>query len=229
MNYLDEYKKWCESPEFDEETKKELLEIKDDEKEIEDRFYKELEFGTAGLRGVIGSGTNRMNKYTVGKATQGLANYIVEQGTEKQGVAISYDSRKMSKEFSMQTALILNANGIKTYLFENLRPVPELSYAVRELGCTAGVMITASHNPPQYNGYKVYWDDGAQIVAPRDKDIISKVREIKSYSQIKEIGRNEAEKAGLFNIIGTEMDDKYLNVLKSQVLNPEAIKEEGKN
>lgn len=228
MNYLDEYKKWCESPEFDEETKKELLEIKDDEKEIEDRFYKELEFGTAGLRGVIGAGTNRMNKYTVGKATQGLANYIVEQGTEKQGVAISYDSRKMSKEFSMQTALILNANGIKTYLFENLRPVPELSYAVRELGCTAGVMITASHNPPQYNGYKVYWDDGAQIVAPRDKDIISKVREIKSYSQIKEIGRNEAEKAGLFNIIGTEMDDKYLNVLKSQVLNPEAIKEEGK-
>ena len=228
MNYLDEYKKWCESPEFDEETKKELLEIKDNEKEIEDRFYKELEFGTAGLRGVIGAGTNRMNKYTVGKATQGLANYIVEQGTEKQGVAISYDSRKMSKEFSMQTALILNANGIKTYLFENLRPVPELSYAVRELGCTAGVMITASHNPPQYNGYKVYWDDGAQIVAPRDKDIISKVREIKSYSQIKEIGRNEAEKAGLFNIIGTEMDDKYLNVLKSQVLNPEAIKEEGK-
>ena len=228
MNYLDEYKKWCESPEFDEETKKELLEIKDDEKEIEDRFYKELEFGTAGLRGVIGAGTNRMNKYTVGKATQGLANYIVEQGTEKQGVAISYDSRKMSKEFSMQTALILNANGIKTYLFENLRPVPELSYAVRELGCTAGVMITASHNPPQYNGYKVYWDDGAQIVAPRDKDIISKVREIKSYSQIKEIGRNEAEKAGLFNIIGTEMDDKYLNVLKSQILNPEAIKEEGK-
>ena len=209
MNYLDEYKKWCESPEFDEETKKELLEIKDNEKEIEDRFYKELEFGTAGLRGVIGAGTNRMNKYTVGKATQGLANYIVEQGTEKQGVAISYDSRKMSKEFSMQTALILNANGIKTYLFENLRPVPELSYAVRELGCTAGVMITASHNPPQYNGYKVYWDDGAQIVAPRDKDIISKVREIKSYSQIKEIGRNEAEKAGLFNIIGTEMDDKY--------------------
>lgn len=228
MNYLDEYKKWCESPEFDEETKKELLEIKDNEKEIEDRFYKELEFGTAGLRGVIGAGTNRMNKYTVGKATQGLANYIVEQGTEKQGVAISYDSRKMSKEFSMQTALILNANGIKTYLFENLRPVPELSYAVRELGCTAGVMITASHNPPQYNGYKVYWDDGAQIVAPRDKDIISKVREIKSYSQIKEIGRNEAEKAGLFNIIGTEMDDKYLNVLKSQILNPEAIKEEGK-
>ena len=229
MNYLEEYKKWCESPEFDEETKKELLEIKDDEKEIEDRFYQELEFGTAGLRGVIGAGTNRMNKYTVGKATQGLANYILEQGTQDKGVAISYDSRKMSKEFSTQTALILNANGIKTYLFENLRPVPELSYAVRELGCTAGVMITASHNPPKYNGYKVYWDDGSQIVAPRDKDIIAKVRAVKSYSEIKETTREEAEAKGLFNIIGTEMDDKYLSVLKSKVLNPEIMKEQGKD
>ena len=152
MNYLEEYKKWCEANEFDEETKKELLSIKDDKMEIEDRFYQELEFGTAGLRGVIGAGTNRMNKYTVGKATQGLANYILEQGTKEKGVAISYDSRRMSKEFSMQTALILCANGIKAYLFENLRPVPELSFAVRNLGCTAGVMITASHNPPKYNG-----------------------------------------------------------------------------
>ena len=164
MNYLEKYKKWCESPEFDEETKEELMAIKNDEKEIEDRFYKELEFGTAGLRGVMGVGTNRMNKYTVGKATQGLANFILEKGTENKGVAISYDSRNMSKEFGMQTALILNANGIKTYLFENLRPVPELSFAVRNLGCTAGVMITASHNPAKYNGYKVYWDDGAQII-----------------------------------------------------------------
>ena len=228
MNYLEEYKKWCESPEFDEETKKELLAIKDDEKEIEDRFYKELEFGTAGLRGVIGAGTNRMNKYTVGKATQGLANYILEQGTQDKGVAISYDSRRMSKEFSMQTALILNANGIKTYLFENLRPVPELSFAVRELGCTAGVMITASHNPPKYNGYKVYWDDGSQIVAPRDKDIIAKVRAVESYQEIKEITRKEAEEKGLFHLIGKEMDDKYLSVLKSKVLNPEIVKEEGK-
>ena len=228
MNYMEEYKKWCESPEFDEETKKELLEIKGDEKEIEDRFYKELEFGTAGLRGVIGAGTNRMNKYTVGKATQGLANYIVEQGTGSKGVAISYDSRRMSKEFSLQTALILNANGIKTYLFQNLRPVPELSFAVRELGCTAGVMITASHNPPKYNGYKVYWDDGSQIVAPRDKDIISKVRAVKNYNEIKEISREEAESKGLFNVVGTEMDDKYLGVLKSKVLNPEVVKEEGK-
>lgn len=228
-NYLEEYKKWCESPDFDEETKKELSEIKDNEKEIEDRFYKELEFGTAGLRGVIGAGTNRMNKYTVGKATQGLANYIKEQGTQDKGVAISYDSRRMSKEFSLQTALILNANGIKTYLFENLRPVPELSFAVRELKCTAGVMITASHNPPKYNGYKVYWDDGAQIVAPRDKDIIAKVRAVAEYSEIKEISKEEAIEKGLFNIVGTEMDDKYINTLKSLVLNPEIVKEQGKN
>lgn len=228
INYLEEYKRWCESSDFDEEIKKELLEIKNDEKEIEDRFYKELEFGTAGLRGVIGAGTNRMNKYTVGKATQGLANYIVKQGTQSRGVAISYDSRHKSKEFSLQTALILNANGIKTYLFENLRPVPELSFAVRELGCTAGVMITASHNPPKYNGYKVYWDDGSQIVAPRDKDIIQKVREINDYGQIKEITRKEAEELGLFNVIGSEMDDKYLNVLKSKVLNPDIVKEQGK-
>ena len=229
MDYLKEYKKWCESSEFDEETKKELLEIRNDEKEIEDRFYKELEFGTAGLRGVIGAGTNRMNKYTVGKATQGLANYILEQGTQDKGVAISYDSRKMSKEFSMQTALILNANGIKTYLFENLRPVPELSFAVRELGCTAGVMITASHNPPKYNGYKAYWNDGAQIIAPRDQEIIEKVNAITSYNEIKTITREEAEQKGLFHIVGTEMDDKYLDVLKSKVLNPEIVKKQGKD
>ncbi len=228
MNYLEEYKKWYESPEFDEETKKELLAIKDDEKEIEDRFYKELEFGTAGLRGIIGAGTNRMNKYTVGKATQGLANYILEQGTQNKGVAISYDSRKMSKEFSMQTALILCANGIKTYLFESLRPVPELSFAIRELKCTAGIMITASHNPPKYNGYKVYWDDGAQIVSPRDKDIIAKVRAVENFTQIKEISEEEAKNKGLLNFVGKEMDDKYIEKLKSLVLNPDIVKEQGK-
>ena len=227
-DYLKEYQNWLESPDFDEETKNELKSIKDDEKEIEDRFYKELEFGTAGLRGVIGAGTNRMNKYTVGKATQGLANYILEQGTQDKGVAISYDSRKMSKEFSTQTALILNANGIKTYLFESLRPVPELSFAVRELKCTAGIMITASHNPPKYNGYKVYWDDGAQIVSPRDKDIIAKVRAVAEYSEIKEISKEEAIEKGLFNLVGTEMDDKYINTLKSLILNPEVVKEQGK-
>ena len=228
INYLDEYKRWCESSDFDDETKKELSEIKGNEKEIEDRFYKELEFGTAGLRGIIGAGTNRMNKYTVGKATQGLANYILEQGTQEKGVAISYDSRKMSKEFSLQTALILNANGIKTYLFENLRPVPELSFAVRKLKCTAGIMITASHNPPKYNGYKVYWDDGSQIVSPRDKDIIEKVRAVKEYSEIKEISKEKAIEQGLFNIVGKEMDDKYINTLKSLILNPEIVREQGK-
>ena len=228
MEYLKEYQKWLESSDFDEETKKELEEIKNDEKEIEDRFYKELEFGTAGLRGIIGAGTNRMNKYTVGKATQGLANYILEQGTQDKGVAISYDSRIMSKEFSLQTALILNANGIKTYLFENLRPVPELSFSVRELKCTAGIMITASHNPPKYNGYKVYWDDGSQIVRPRDKEIIEKVRNVKEYSEIKEISQKEATEKGLFHIIGKEMDDKYINTLKSFILNPEIVKKQGK-
>ena len=228
MDYLKEYEKWCTEPSFDEETKKELLEIKGNDEEIKDRFYKELEFGTAGLRGVIGMGTNRMNKYTVGKATQGLANYIIEQGTQDKGVAISYDSRRMSDEFSLQTALILNANGIKTYLFEKLRPVPELSFAVRQLGCTAGIMITASHNPPKYNGYKVYWDDGSQIVAPRDKDIIAKVRAISDFKEIKTITKEEAIEKGLFNVVGTEMDDKYINTLKSLVLNPEIVREEGK-
>lgn len=229
MSYLEEYKRWCESPEFDEETRKELTAIKDDEKEIEDRFYKELEFGTAGLRGVMGAGTNRMNKYTVGKATQGLANYILEKGTESKGVAISYDSRNNSKKFGLQTALILNANGIKTYLFENLRPVPELSFAVRHLGCTAGVMITASHNPAKYNGYKVYWDDGAQIISPVDKQIIEKVRDIKSFSEIKTISEEDAKNKGLFNLIGKEMDDKYLDVLKKSILNPEIVKQIGKD
>ena len=228
MNYLEEYKKWCESPEFDEETKKELLEIKGNEEEIEDRFYKELEFGTAGLRGIIGAGTNRMNKYTVGKATQGLANYILEQGTQNKGVAISYDSRRMSKEFSLQTALIFCANGIKAYLFENLRPVPELSFAVRELKCTAGVMITASHNPPKYNGYKVYWDDGSQIVSPRDTEIINKVRNVKDFKEIKEISKEEAINKGLLNIVGQEMDEKYIKILKEHILNPEIMKEQGK-
>ena len=229
MDYKEEYKKWCEDPSFDKETRKELLSIKDDEEEIKDRFYKELEFGTAGLRGVIGMGTNRMNKYTVGKATQGLANYILEQGTQDKGVAISYDSRRMSDEFSLQTALILNANGIKTYLFESLRPVPELSFAVRQLGCTAGIMITASHNPPKYNGYKVYWDDGSQIVAPRDKDIINKVRAISDFKEIKTMNKEDAIKDGLFNIVGKEMDDKYIETLKSKILNPEIVREQGKD
>ena len=224
--YINKYEKWLNDPCFDEDTKKELEEIKGNDKEIEDRFYKDLEFGTAGLRGVIGAGTNRMNKYTVGKATQGLANYILEQKKEKQGVAISYDSRKMSKEFSLQTALIFCANGIKTYLFQNLRPVPELSFTVRKLGCTAGVMITASHNPPEYNGYKVYWDDGAQIVPPKDKQIIDEVNAITDFSTIKTMDKNEAVEKGLYVQIGKDVDDAFINTLKSLVLNPDIIKKE---
>lgn len=226
MEYLNEYKKWCTSDVFDAETKKELINIKNDNKEIEDRFYKELEFGTAGLRGVIGAGTNRMNIYTVGKATQGLANYIKKQHGEDRGVAISYDSRHMSPEFSKEAALILNANGIKTYLFDSLRPVPELSFAVRELKCIAGIMITASHNPPKYNGYKVYWEDGAQIVPPVDKDIITEVNNITDYGEIKKISQEEAENKKLYNIIGKEIDEKYMDTLQKLVLNPDIIKKQ---
>ena len=221
--YKKKYEEWLNNPCFDEETKKELESIKDNEKEIEDRFYKELEFGTAGLRGVIGAGSNRMNKYTVGRATQGLANFILKEGTQEKGVAISYDSRHMSKEFSEEAALCLNANGIKTYIFDELRPVPELSFTVRQLKCTAGIMITASHNPPEYNGYKVYWDDGAQIIPPKDKQIIDEVNKTE-FSQIKKMNKEEAIKAGLYIEIGKEIDDKFVNTLKSLVLNPEVIK-----
>lgn len=221
--YKKKYEEWLNNPCFDEETKKELESIKDNEKEIEDRFYKELEFGTAGLRGVIGAGSNRMNKYTVGRATQGLANFILKEGTQEKGVAISYDSRHMSKEFSEEAALCLNANGIKTYIFDELRPVPELSFTVRQLKCTAGIMITASHNPPEYNGYKVYWDDGAQIIPPKDKQIIDEVNKTE-FSQIKKVNKEDAIKAGLYIEIGKEIDDKFVNTLKSLVLNPEVIK-----
>lgn len=226
MEYLNEYKKWCTSDVFDEETKKELLNIKDNKKEIEDRFYKELEFGTAGLRGIIGAGTNRMNIYTVGKATQGLANYIKKNNGGERGVAIAFDSRHMSKEFSEEAALILNANGIKTYLFDSLRPVPELSFAVRELNCIAGIMITASHNPPKYNGYKVYWEDGAQIVPPVDKDIINEVKVIEDYKEIKKISKAEGERKKLYTVIGKEIDEKYMEALEKLVLNPEIIKKQ---
>ena len=228
MNYLEEYKNWCTNSIFDENIKKELLKIKDNQKEIEDRFYKSLEFGTAGLRGVMGAGTNRMNKYTVMKATQGLANFIIKERGQNRGVAISYDSRNMSKEFSEYTALCLNANGIKTYIFESLRPVPELSFAVRKLGCISGIMITASHNPPKYNGYKVYWEDGAQITAPKDKQIINEVNSVTKYEDIKTIEKETAISKGLYNVIGKEIDDKYIEELKKLVLNKEIIKEEGK-
>ena len=225
MDYLEKYKSWIENPAIDEETKKELKSIEDNSEEIQERFYKDLEFGTAGLRGIIGNGSNRMNKYTVGKATQGLANYIIKNNGKDRGVAISYDSRHMSKEFSEITALCLNANGIKTYVFESLRPVPELSFAVRELNCIAGVMITASHNPPKYNGYKVYWEDGAQIVSPTDKGIIGEVNAIEDFKDIKTISKEEAEEKGLYNVIGKEIDDKYIAKLKSLVLSPDVIKD----
>ncbi len=229
MEYKTRYEEWCKNPMLEEKDKKELEKIKNNEEEIKDRFYKELEFGTAGLRGVIGIGTNRMNQYTVTKATQGLANYIIKQNAQEKGVAIAYDSRNMSKEFSEQTALCLNANGIKTHVFESLRPVPELSFAVRELGATAGIMITASHNPPEYNGYKVYWEDGAQIVAPKDKEIIEEVKKVEDYSNIKKIEKEQAMKQGLYHIIGKEIDEKYIQALKKQVIHPEIIKEQQKN
>ena len=226
MNYLEEYKKWMDSQFIDESTKNELKEIENNEKEIEDRFYKNLEFGTAGLRGIIGAGTNRMNKYTVSKATQGLANFIIKENGQEKGVAIAYDSRNMSKEFSEIAANCLNANGIKAYVFEELRPVPELSYAVRKLGCIAGIMITASHNPPKYNGYKVYWEDGAQIVEPKDKLIIEEVNNVKNYEDAKTMDKNEAIKSGLYNVIKKEIDDCYIEELKKISLNPEKIKEQ---
>ena len=226
MSYKENYKDWCESSIFDEETKKELLEISNNEKEIEDRFYKELEFGTAGLRGIMGAGLNRMNKYTVGKATQGLANFIKSKNGEERGVAISYDSRNNSKEFSEIAALCLNANGIKAYVFDRLSPVPELSFAVRKLNCIAGIMITASHNPPKYNGYKVYGEDGAQIVSPVDKEIMQEVKNIKDFKEIKQISKEEAIKENLYNVIGKEIHTLYIEEVKKLLLNKEAIKKQ---
>ena len=229
MDYMKKYEEWTNNEIFDEKTREELKGIKDNEEEIKDRFYKDLEFGTGGLRGVIGAGTNRMNYYTVGKATQGLANFIKKEKGEKKGVAIAFDSRRMSPEFGKRAALILNANGIKTYLFDSLRPTPELSFAVRELKCIAGIVITASHNPPEYNGYKVYWEDGAQITAPKDKQIITEVNNIFDYAEIKLMSEEEATKKGLFNIIGKEIDDRYMEELHKLVLNPEVIKEMAKS
>lgn len=225
MNYKELYNDWLSNPYFDDDTKAELEAIKSDEKEIEDRFYKELEFGTAGLRGVIGAGTNRMNIYTVRKATQGLANYIIKMHGEDRGVAIAYDSRHMSPEFADEAALCLNANGIKAYVFESLRPTPELSFAVRELKCIAGINVTASHNPAEYNGYKVYWEDGAQITPPHDVGIMDAVSAINDYGKLKTMSKEDAEKEGLYVQIGKDIDDKYIAALKTQVKNADAIKE----
>ncbi|TCL59292.1 phosphoglucomutase [Kineothrix alysoides] len=225
MSYKEEFEFWLNDSYFDEDTKKELLAIKNDEKEMEDRFYKELEFGTGGLRGVIGAGTNRMNIYTVRKATQGLANYIIEQGGKEKGVAIAYDSRRKSPEFADEAALCLAANGIKAYVFENLRPTPELSFALRKLGCISGIVITASHNPPEYNGYKAYWEDGAQVTSPKDEEIITEVKNVTNYHEVKTMDKQEAIASGLYQVIGKEIDDAYMEELKKQIIHPEIIEE----
>ncbi|MDO5155469.1 MAG: phospho-sugar mutase [Eubacteriales bacterium] len=229
MDYKKIYEEWVSNPYFDEDTKKELAAIADDEKEIKERFYADLEFGTAGLRGIIGAGINRMNIYVVRRATQGLANYIKKQGGENKGVAIAYDSRRMSPEFADEAALCLAANGIKAYRFESLRPTPELSFAVRHLGCIAGINVTASHNPPEYNGYKVYWEDGAQITPPHDSGIMAEVKAISDLSTCKTMDKDEAIKAGLYVTIGAEVDDVYINELKKLVLHQDCIDQYAKD
>ena len=229
MDYKKLYEEWLTNPYFDDATKAELKAINDDENEIKERFYQELEFGTAGLRGIIGAGLNRMNIYTVRKATQGLANYINKVGGADRGVVIAFDSRRMSPEFADEAALCLAANGIKAYVFESLRPTPELSFAVRELKCIAGINITASHNPAEYNGYKVYWEDGAQITPPHDVNIMDEVKSVHDFNKVLTMDKEEAKAKGLYVVIGSEVDDKYMEELKKQVKCPEAIKEAGKD
>lgn len=226
--FAEAYRFWCENPYFDEATKEELRSIAGDENEIKDRFYRSLEFGTGGLRGIIGAGTNRMNLYTVRKATQGLANFILKEGGAERGVAIAYDSRRMSIEFSEEAALCLAANGIKAYRFESLRPTPELSFAVRELGCIAGIVVTASHNPAEYNGYKVYWDDGAQVTPPKDAEIIDEVNAVTDWAEVRTVSRVEAIRRGLYFVIGSEIDDRYTEELKKQVIRGDLCREIGK-
>lgn len=229
MSYRERYEEWLSNPYFDAQTKAELESIKEDEKEIKERFYTDLEFGTAGLRGIIGAGTNRMNIYTVRKATQGLANYILKGQNEQKGVVIAFDSRRMSTEFAQEAACCLASNGIKAYIFDALRPTPELSYAVRELGCIAGINITASHNPPEYNGYKVYWEDGAQITPPHDKGIMDEVKSLEDYTRMKTMSIEAAKEAGLYEVIGQKIDDSYIEELKKQVLHQDAIDAVGKD
>jgi phosphoglucomutase len=228
MTFMEQYEAWLSNDYFDAQTKAELASIANDEKEIQDRFYRELEFGTGGLRGVLGAGTNRMNVYTVRKATQGLANFINLQDVSEneKKVAIAYDSRRMSPEFADEAALVLAANGIKGYVFESLRPTPELSFAVRELGCIAGIVVTASHNPPEYNGYKAYWSDGAQITAPKDEEIIEQVNLVKDYEYVKTMDKEVAIAANMYEVIDASMDDLYIEALKKLIIDPEVIKKE---
>lgn len=224
MDYKKNYEGWLNNPYFDAETREELKRIAEDENEIKERFYADLEFGTAGLRGIIGAGTNRMNIYVVRKTTQGLANYIKSVNGEGKGVAIAYDSRRMSPEFADEAALCLCANGIKAYVFESLRPTPELSYAVRKLGCIAGINITASHNPPEYNGYKVYWEDGAQITPPHDTGIMDEVKKVIDYNTVKTMDKQSAKDQGMYVVIGQDIDDAYMEELKKNVLHLDSIK-----
>ncbi len=226
MGYMEKYYGWIDNSYFDDETRQELKSIANNEKEIEERFYKDLEFGTGGLRGIIGAGTNRINNYTIGKATQGLANFIKEEkGDKNLSVVIAYDSRNKSQEFAERAGLVLAANGIKAYVFDELKPTPELSFAVRHLGCDGGIVITASHNPPEYNGYKVYGDDGGQIPYPKDEAIIAKVNEIQDYSLVKTISMEDALEKGLYEVIGKEIDDEYIKKLKEQSVNPQIVKD----
>ncbi|MEJ6950148.1 phospho-sugar mutase [Natronospora cellulosivora (SeqCode)] len=229
MNYISRYKEWLLNDYFDEETKEELKSIENDEKEIEDRFYKDLNFGTGGLRGIIGAGTNRMNKYIIRKVTQGLANYIVNYSDDgrKRGVVIAYDSRYKSPEFALEAALVLSGNGIKTYLFDELRPVPELSFAVRELGAIGGIVITASHNPPEYNGYKVYWEDGGQVVPDQAREIIAEINELDDFDLVKMSSKDQAIEEGTLKIIGKEIDDRYVEELLKVIPKRELAKENG--
>ena len=229
MDYRQEYDKWCNDPYFDDQTREGLKAIAGDDKEIEDRFYRTLEFGTAGLRGVIGAGTNRMNIYTVRQATQGLANYILAQGGQEKGVAIAHDSRLMADEFTDAAALCLAANGIKTYVFKSLRPVPELSFAVRTLGCIAGIVITASHNPREYNGYKVYWEDGAQVTPPHDTGIMAEVAKVTSFDMVKTMEKEKAQAEGLYQIISDDVDEAYFAELRNLSIHPEIIKKMAKD
>lgn len=228
-DYRKLYKEWLASDYFDESTKKELEAIFGDENEIKERFYKDLEFGTAGLRGVMGAGTNRMNKYVIRRSTQGLANYIIKQGKKNKGVAIAFDSRNRSAEFAKEAAMVLCANGIKSYMFEDLRPTPMLSFAIRELNCVAGINITASHNPPEYNGYKVYWEDGAQITPPHDKGIMDEVSLIADFSTLKSMEEKDAIGQGLFEVIKKDVDDNYLAALKAQIKHMDDIKKYAKD
>ena len=229
MSFYEKYNKWLTDAAFDEDTRKELIAIERDEKDIQDRFYKDLEFGTGGLRGIIGAGTNRMNKYTVGRATQGLANYIIKKKVENPSVVIAYDSRRYSYEFAMEAAKVLNANGITAYVFSELRPTPELSFAVRELEATAGIVITASHNPPQYNGYKVYWSDGGQVVSPIAEELISEANSIQDFSEIKCMDECVIQEKGLLQFLGKEMDDRYIERVRALALNTDIVKEVGDN